>query len=243
MAESVKALLNSSEVLIQTIREFSDVFLPGNIPNIQFSSQSIDLGTHHDATSFSEKSEFESCFGQEMEQIAKMESMTAQGQRFVHMLYTFRSVSRAIPIVSMETPDGATREIEEEIEMRKEEINRKIVEILRPEILKLKELMIFIGTFVSVFYDCIQYLVSPEARERLIPDGIYVAIIKAIDLMVKLDNLKDQKTSITKDFTRYKRTLTHQTNSRFRITAMGIKNIYLFHDYNSYIMCFYELSF
>jgi len=219
MEDLVANIVNSTDVFIPIVKELSELSLPGNVPNIQFTSQSIDIETRADATTFMEKGDFESCFSQEMEQISKIELMTEQGDKFVHMLYTFRSVSRAIPMVSITAPEGASADVEEEMEIRREELNRKIVEIFRPEILKLKELMIFIGNFVSSFCGCVQYMSSPEARNKVIPEGVYEAFIKAVDLMVKIDHLKDQKASLNNDFTRYKRSISQQSKAGNRISG------------------------
>ncbi|GMH87256.1 hypothetical protein TL16_g10797, partial [Triparma laevis f. inornata] len=51
----------------------------------------------------------------------------------------------------------------------------------------------------------IQHLVSAEARSKVVPEGLYDALIKVVDLLQKLDNLKDMKSCLNNDFSRYKR--------------------------------------
>ena len=105
---------------------------------------------------------------------------------------------------------------EQEIERMndlKNEMNQKIVDILRPEILKLKELMQFVVQIVGVFRETIQHLVNPQARLKVVPEGLYGALIKVIDLILKLDNLKDMKASLNNDFARYKRALGALSNN------------------------------
>jgi cytoplasmic FMR1 interacting protein len=41
----------------------------------------------------------------------------------------------------------------------------------------------------------------------VVPEGLYDALIKVVDLLQKLDNLKDMKASLNNDFSRYKRAL------------------------------------
>jgi len=127
------------------------------------------------------------------------------------MLYTFRSVSRAIPMVSQQPPANATQEVIDEYEARKDEINDRIIDVLRPEILKLKELMIFVGSFVIVVKNCLQLLSSSESKAKTVPEGVYIAFLEAIDLVVKLDTLKDSKSSLSNDFSRYKRSIQIQS--------------------------------
>lgn len=87
----------------------------------------------------------------------------------------------------------------------KDEMNLKTFDIIRPEMLKLKELMEFQKHVINVFCADIQKLAMPEARAKLVPEGLYNALIKVVDLLQKLDNLKDMKACLNNDFARYKR--------------------------------------
>jgi hypothetical protein len=44
----------------------------------------------------------------------------------------------------------------------------------------------------------------------VVPEGLYNALIKVVDLLQKLDNLKDMKACLNNDFSRYKR-LVHES--------------------------------
>lgn len=71
--------------------------------------------------------------------------------------------------------------------------------------LKIRDLLQFCNTMIAIFYETIQALTSPEAREKVVPEGLHVAMIKLIDILLKLDSLKDMKASLNNDFTRFKR--------------------------------------
>jgi cytoplasmic FMR1 interacting protein len=114
-------------------------------------------------------------------------------------------------MVSQQVPANATKEMLEEFEARKDEINDRIIDVLRPEILKLKELMVFVGSFVVVVKNCLQLLASTESKGKTVPEGVYTAFLDAIDLVVKLDTLKDSKSSLSNDFSRYKRSIQLQS--------------------------------
>jgi cytoplasmic FMR1 interacting protein len=105
-------------------------------------------------------------------------------------------------------PPDASKTEKEELGQKKQEINRKIVEILRPEILKLKDLMQFVNQTLAVLLDIVRALASSESREKMVPEGLNVAIIRLIDVLLKLDNLKDMKSCLNNDFTRYRRAVT-----------------------------------
>jgi cytoplasmic FMR1 interacting protein len=81
----------------------------------------------------------------------------------------------------------------------------QMVEILEAEMLKVRDLLEFCNTMIATFYETIQALTSPEAREKVVPEGLHVAMIKLIDILLKLDSLKDMKASLNNDFTRFKR--------------------------------------
>ena len=48
---------------------------------------------------YADQKGFDTTFGPEMEAIATLEELLEQGQEFIHILYTFRSVARAVPLV------------------------------------------------------------------------------------------------------------------------------------------------
>ncbi len=74
--------------------------LSDDVPNIQFIVPNIQLVTNNCnlANSKNDNSSFTSCFSKDLEQIISIETLVNQGQKFVNMLYTFRSVSRTIPM-------------------------------------------------------------------------------------------------------------------------------------------------
>ena len=151
-----------------------------------------------------------------MKTLIKIDMVLEQGQHFVHMLYTFRSVSRAIPMVNITIPDDSTPEEKAELTSQKSEINRKIIEILRPEIQKLRDLMQFVDHAITVFRDTLLSLSTAEARQKVLPEGLYTALIRMIDIMLKLDNLKDMKACLNNDYSRYKRAVGDETDDEFR---------------------------
>lgn len=83
-----------------------------------------------------------------------------------------------------------------------------MVEILRPEILKLKDLMQYVTQTLALLIEIAQTLAPSSGRKRLIPEGLNVAIIKLLDVLLKLDDLKDMKSCLNNDFTRYRRAVT-----------------------------------
>ena len=54
-------------------------------------------------------------------------------------------------------------------------------------------------------YNYIQRLVAIDWRAQGIPEALFLGLIRMIDLLQKLDGLKDIKTSLNNDFSRFKR--------------------------------------
>lgn len=207
-----QGLVSSTDVLMAAVRKLNEVCMTDgdDVPNIQYSPLSVEYekASYHNPMASVDHRGFRSLFSTEMEQISRIYQATEQGSYFVHMLYTFRSVSKAIPSVTINVPADASPEEKEVLGQKKHEINRKVVEILRPEILKLKDLMQFVNQTLALLTEIVTALASGSGREKIIPEGLNVAIIKLLDVLLKLDNLKDMKSCLNNDFSRYRRAVT-----------------------------------
>ena len=144
------------------------------------------LGTYNVTSLIAIGSEFE----RELKAVAQIEQLLDLGEYHIQSLYTFRSVSKAIPPVPANSPN-------------KDELDRKTYEVLAPYVNKIKELMDFQENAVKVFVENMNEL--SNNREKTVPEGYYDALIKVIDTLQKLDNLKDMKPSLKDDFGRFKR--------------------------------------
>lgn len=96
-----QALLMSENIKLKSVKSLDSQHQINDVPSIQCSSLSLDMETTSFANpvSFVDHSGFITQFGSEMEQIAKMEHIEDQGKHYVHMIYAYRSVARAIPMV------------------------------------------------------------------------------------------------------------------------------------------------
>ena len=131
------------EWLIPSVKQLETFTLPDDVPNVQFAPLSIEFeaSSVRNPTSFADHNGFQSNFGAEMDAIAQIETLLEQGQKFVHMLYTFKSVSKAIPM------------IQDSNDPNRHEINMKTFEILRPQVDKLRDLMDFqVPFFLALFF-------------------------------------------------------------------------------------------
>ena len=97
------ALMSSSEVIVPPVRSLGASDRTDETPNIQFSSLSVDveMTSLHNPVDFVDHLCFHTQFANEIEQMSKIEQLLDQGTDLVHMLYSFRSVSKAVPLVKI----------------------------------------------------------------------------------------------------------------------------------------------
>ena len=136
-------------------------------------------------------------FTEETMALEQLNALLATGSQYISMLYTYRSCSRAMPMVQGDT-DEAT----------KLEIHKKTFNILRPQIIKLKQFMQFHEEAVGVVRVNVQLVQKADAAKLVQSEPLLDLIIDAIDMLVLLDALKDMRAALQNDFARYRRTFT-----------------------------------
>jgi hypothetical protein len=95
-------LLLTDTVLAAPVRDLHRRHdLTDDVPNIQFAPLSIEyeISPLSNPVAYSDYKSFHTTFGPEIELMSRVDSLLDQGTQFVHMLYCFRSVSKAIPVV------------------------------------------------------------------------------------------------------------------------------------------------
>jgi cytoplasmic FMR1 interacting protein len=203
--EDVTSLIANPEVLISEMQFMRRIDLADDVPNIQSAPSSINVEIASASNAFADHQGYFTTFAQEMDFIAKMESLSDKGMVLINMLYSYRSVSQAIPEISIEIPPDATVEQQSGASAKRGEINRKILDILRPEVIKVKDLISYLIQAVSLFHSVITHLTNKEATKEAVPEGIHASLLRLMDTLLILDTLKDLKTCLQKDFSRYKR--------------------------------------
>ena len=162
-------------------------------------SLSYSLSTT-DLTDFLDRSAYSTTalpFIEEFAQLASLTSIVQAGQRYVSLVYTYRSVSKAMPMVQQDTSEAA-----------KQELHITTFAILRPEILKMKELMDFANRARTALVAVLAFIQRMEGERRVPSEALYQGVVEVVDLLLLLDALKDMKTCLINDFSRYKRAFT-----------------------------------
>ena len=83
-------------------------------------------------------------------------------------------------------------------------------EVMHPYIERVKQLMYFRDEVVSKWCSNLQLVVRVEAKKKADPsaipcEGLLVQLLRVLDVLVVLDNLKDTKACLNNDFSTYKR--------------------------------------
>ena len=182
-------------ITVAEARALSRYRVPDDVAKIQSESTALEFSMRSGINSigYQDHIGLQTDFAPEIKATADVEALVTEGSEYVHMLYTFRSIGRAVPMVNAQNPES------------KKELNLQTFRALQPQIAKIRRLMDFQEKGVAIIERCMRSLVTREARERIVPDGYYDAITKVVDLLQKLDNLKDMKASLATDFSRYNR--------------------------------------
>ena len=202
------ATLPQVAALSDILRKFE---LRDDVPNIEVTNASIHYDVadppsfnstgYVDALPFGDE---HGLFKEESRVLGNMEALLREGEKYVNMLYTYRSAAKALPMVTAENKD------------RKMEIYKKSFQALRPEISKLTELMEFQKGLVERFSNTIQSIASNRGKGRVVPDEITDGLVRLVDLVITLDIEKDFKVALQNDFAFFKRA--------FHNVKMEIKN-------------------
>ena len=193
--QAIEGLTHSHGIMVTETRGLSTYSVPDNLSKVQSESMTLEFSMRSGTNSirYQDQIGLQTDFAPEIKATADVESLLAEGSEYVNMLYTFRSVGRAVPMANDQNSQN------------KKELNLQTFFALQPQVAKIRRLMDFQEKGVAIIERCMRSLVTREARERIVPDGYYDAITKVVDLLQKLDNLKDMKASLATDFSRYNR--------------------------------------
>ena len=172
---------------------------------LQGPSQCInyEASSEFNSVGFADRAGFElgMQYAQEAVAMADLEQAALRGAELISMLYTYRSIARALPTVS-----GS--------ESHKQAMYSATFEVLHPYMSRIKQLMDFKDDLVGKFCTNLELLVRVEAKKKSelgsIPcEGLMMQLLRALDMLVVMDSLKDTKACLTNDFTAYKRAFQH----------------------------------
>ena len=112
-------LAENDSVYSPDFRFLDQINLGNDVPDIQYSGISLDVEVTPSSNIWADNGGYFTNFAAEIEIIGKIDDLVEQGMDFVRILYAYRSVSQAIPEISIETPIDATPDEERDIAAKK----------------------------------------------------------------------------------------------------------------------------
>ncbi|KAL0491851.1 Rac-binding component of scar regulatory complex [Acrasis kona] len=180
--------------LEERLKELERYPVRTNQPVIEASTEyvSYEIGSFSNPLLFADRNGFQTRFAKEAETIARLQNILHDGEYFVHTLYTYRSISRALPQVKPDTPDKAM-------------LYRKMFDVLIPETQKIRDFLQFHLSTVSAVSQIVVDVVVAEKNKEIPSDSLLDILIQVFDMILKLDALKNMKAAISNDYAAIKR--------------------------------------
>ena len=130
--------------------------------------------------------------------LVELNHYLSQGQYYIKMLYSYRGTSNTVPLkVPKEDENNADRQ---------NEYRQALFLLLRTETMKISDLMKFCEKSMTLFKKILDDVNIYQENYTTYPEEILLAIVHFVDMIVKIDALKDLKTCLKNDFALYKRT-------------------------------------
>ena len=144
-------------------------------------------------------------FKEETQSIVELEAIDKWGTELASVLYTYRSIARALPTVSGD-------------ESQKKRMYSASFEVLDPAMDRVKQLIYFKERAITKWTTSLSHLIRAEVKQRSagkdvvheIPcEALHVQMLLTLDVLAVLDALKDTKAGLNNDFSTYKRAFQH----------------------------------
>jgi cytoplasmic FMR1 interacting protein len=184
-------------VFLERVTALDELPIKDNVPRLQSAPLSVEyeMAPSSNVLQCLDHSCYPADFSSELQAIAQLDALHEKGRALVRTLYSYRGVSRAIPV----PPRGSSKE-------QMDALSLKTFEVLRPEIAKIKALMDYQDLAVSTLKEC-TYKLLKQDKKKVVPEGLYDALVSTVDVLQQLDKLKDSKSCLANDLSRYKRCL------------------------------------
>lgn len=124
-------------------------------------------------------------FQEEMSMIRQANQAINRGHQLLMMLYMYRSIARAIPEISLAEFATEDLTIDEKAELMEKtnEINQKLIDILRPEIGNVTELMNYTVQTINLFHLLLNHGLK---NKDSIPEDFLMSIIEVLDALMSV---------------------------------------------------------
>ncbi|KAL3880811.1 hypothetical protein ACJMK2_033018 [Sinanodonta woodiana] len=182
---------------LQNVDVLDELPLPDQQPCIEALSLSIHYQSNFD-TNFEDRGAFVTGvakYNEEATVHAEMNKLLEEGQEYAVTLYTWRCCSRALPQIKSNEQENRV------------EIYQKIVEVLDPQVTKLKDFMKFHKRAIERFCSEVKRLCHKEKKNDFVSEAYLLTLGKFINMFAELDELKNMKAGVRNDYSAYRRAI------------------------------------
>uniref|UniRef100_A0A0N5BIL0 CYRIA-B_Rac1-bd domain-containing protein n=1 Tax=Strongyloides papillosus TaxID=174720 RepID=A0A0N5BIL0_STREA len=185
------------EEAISNVDILNDLIIKSDAPLIEGASLPMHCFTNFD-TNFEDKNAYitgYSKFIEEATRHSELKKLLSDGFKYAGVLYTWRCMTRSIPM-----PKSNDQE-------NRNDINKKIIDVLGPEVEKLYNFLNFTKKSISHFSEEVKRLCINGHIKDFISEDYLILLGRLLDMFVVLDELKNMKASIKNDFSTFKRSI------------------------------------
>ena len=93
------SVTKSKDVLIASVQRLNDIDVGDNVPNIQIPSLAIEIEPGATSNRFINADAYNTKFTAELKIVSQLDCLALRGEEFVSMLYSMRSIAKAIPML------------------------------------------------------------------------------------------------------------------------------------------------
>jgi len=140
---------------------------------------------------------FHQRYPDELENIAEMEDALETAEIYINALYSYRSISACLPMIDPKLEKD-----------EKNKVYKQLFDLLSPQINTLNDIMEFHNKIIRVFNKNMRFLTSPVEGKQVLWLYHMRMLIRIIDAIYRMDFLKERKSHLKNDFSRYRRTFT-----------------------------------
>jgi len=182
--------------LIASAEELSKRKCQEGAPDLTDCSLAVEFeDTETTCVDFKDHHAFHLTFGDDVAIIGEIDRCLLAAEFHINVLYTYRSVSKALPMVKAELAEAD-----------KVEVYKQIFYLLKPEIDKIKACMEFHDEIIILFSKALRLLTPALDKHGIIWRDLVKRLIKLIDGIERLNQLKETKACLKNDFSRFSRT-------------------------------------
>jgi len=138
---------------------------------------------------------FHQTYPRDLENIAEMEDALEYAEIYINALYSYRSISACLPMIDPKLEKD-----------EKNKVYKQLFDLLSPQIRTLNDIMEFHNKIIKVFKRNMRLLASPVEGKKVLWLYHMRLLIRIIDAIYRMDFLKERKSHLKNDFSRYRRT-------------------------------------